>query len=157
MGNGNAHHSRPNAAAPRDAARSLLPMVRDERGAVTWSDAVVWGLLTRRTRGRRYSALKTLSEKKACFNEYVQARKVQEVAEKRAAIKQAREDFADLLQGCADLKPGTRFSRASALLDDDPRWRVRSCCTADAQVLRRRSVVQAPLEGSQPVYSAWEV
>lgn len=132
-------------------------MVRDERGAVTWSDAVVWGLLTRRTRGRRYSALKTLSEKKACFNEYVQARKVQEVAEKRAAIKQAREDFADLLQGCADLKPGTRFSRASALLDDDPRWRVRSCCTADAQVLRRRSVVQAPLEGSQPVYSAWEV
>ena len=74
----------------------------------------------------RYSALKTLSEKKACFNEYVQARKVQEVAEKRAAIKAAREDFVAMLEGCADLKPGTRFSRATTLLDDDPRWRVSS-------------------------------
>lgn len=73
---------------------------------------------------RRYSALKTLSEKKACFNEYVQARKVQEVAEKRAAIKAAREDFVAMLEACADLKPGTRFSRATTLLDDDPRWRV---------------------------------
>ncbi|KAK9844119.1 hypothetical protein WJX81_004940 [Elliptochloris bilobata] len=71
----------------------------------------------------RYSALKTLSEKKACFNEYVQARKSDEVAEKRAAIKQAREDFVTLLEDYADLKPGMRFSRAATLLDDDPRWR----------------------------------
>jgi len=77
-------------------------------------------------RARRYSALKTLGEKKACFHEYVQARKVTEVAEKRAAVKAAREGARAMLEACADLKPGTRFSRASALLDDDPRWRARA-------------------------------
>lgn len=73
---------------------------------------------------RRYSALKSLGEKKACFNEYVQQRKNEEVVEKRQRLKRAREDFTAMLEGTHDLRASTRYSAAAALLEDDPRWKV---------------------------------
>ncbi|KAK9903919.1 hypothetical protein WJX75_000518 [Coccomyxa subellipsoidea] len=71
----------------------------------------------------RYSALKSLGEKKACFNEYVQQRKNEEVMEKRQRLKRAREDFTAMLEGTHDLRASTRYSAAAALLEDDPRWK----------------------------------
>ena len=75
---------------------------------------------------RRYSALKSLGEKKACFNEYTQQRKKDEVLERRLALKKAREDFNTMLEECAELSTGLRLSKAAQILEDDPRWKV-SC------------------------------
>ncbi len=73
---------------------------------------------------RRYSALKSLGEKKACFNEYQQARKNEEVFEKRQRLKRGREEFTAMLESTTDLRASTRYSAAAALLEDDPRWKV---------------------------------
>ena len=73
---------------------------------------------------RRYSALKSLGEKKACFNEYTQQRKKDEVLERRLALKKAREDFNTMLEECAELSTGLRLSKAAQILEDDPRWKV---------------------------------
>ncbi|BDA45679.1 probable pre-mRNA-processing protein 40A [Coccomyxa sp. Obi] len=71
----------------------------------------------------RYSALKSLGEKKACFNEYQQQRKNEEIAEKRQRLKKAREDFTTMLEEAPDLRASTRYSAAQAVLEDDPRWK----------------------------------
>ena len=73
---------------------------------------------------RRYSALKSLGEKKACFNEYAQQRKADEVLERKLALKKAREDFAAMLEEASELKAATRLSQAERLLELDPRWKV---------------------------------
>lgn len=67
----------------------------------------------------RYSALKSLGERKACFNEYTQQRKSDEVLERRLALKKAREDFNTMLEECAALTAGTRLSKAALLLEND--------------------------------------
>ena len=73
----------------------------------------------------RYSALKSLGEKKACFNEYLQQRRNQEKEEERKRLKQAREDYAQLLVSCPDFKAAQGFRRATELLEDHPAWKVR--------------------------------
>jgi len=70
--------------------------------------------------------LKSLGEKKACFNEYTQQRKKDEVLERRLALKKAREDFNTMLEDCPKLEIGMRLSKAAVILEDDPRWKVRS-------------------------------
>lgn len=75
---------------------------------------------------RRYSALKSLGEKKACFNEYQQQRKNEEVTEKRQRLKRAREDFTTMLEETPNLRSSTRYSMAASMLQDDPRWKVRA-------------------------------
>ena len=72
----------------------------------------------------RYSALKSLGEKKACFNEYTQQRKKDEVLERRLALKKAREDFNSMLEECSELTAGMRLSKAAPILESDPRWKV---------------------------------
>lgn len=76
----------------------------------------------------RYSALKSLGEKKACFNEYLQQRRNQEKEEERKRLKQAREDYVQLLVSCPDFKAAQGFRRAKELLEDHPAWKVRGRC-----------------------------
>ncbi|KAK9857235.1 hypothetical protein WJX84_007848 [Apatococcus fuscideae] len=71
----------------------------------------------------RYSALKSLGEKKACFNEYLQQRKKDEKEEARVRAKQAREGFQTMLETSKDIKMSMRFSRARELFEDDPAWK----------------------------------
>ena len=72
----------------------------------------------------RYSALNSLGEKKACFKEYQDARAKAEKDEARAALRKGRDEFVAMLEECRELRPGARFSKAAALLDHDPRWKV---------------------------------
>jgi len=67
-----------------------------------------------------------LGEKKACFNEYQQQRKNEEVTEKRQRLKKAREDFTTMLEETPNLRASTRYSMAASMLEDDPRWKVRA-------------------------------
>ena len=72
----------------------------------------------------RYSALKSLGEKKACFKEYQDARAKAEKDEARAAHRKAREDYVIMLEESKELKAGTRFSKAPSIFDLDSRWKV---------------------------------
>lgn len=76
----------------------------------------------------RYGALKSLGEKKACFNEYAQHRKNEEKDEARAKVKRQREQFTAMLEGHSATgdepsKGPLRFSTARSLFEDDPRWK----------------------------------
>jgi len=72
----------------------------------------------------RYQAFKTIGEKKACFNEYLQQRAKEEKEEARTRAKQIRDDYFTLLELSPELKTGTRYSKAASLFDDEPRWKV---------------------------------
>jgi len=52
----------------------------------------------------RYGALKSLGEKKQCFNEYVMQRRNDEKEEERRRLKQAREDFTAMIISSTELK-----------------------------------------------------
>lgn len=72
----------------------------------------------------RYSALKTLGERKAAFNEYIQLRKKEEAEALKEKSRQAREDFIAMLDESTELKAATRYSAAGKLFEDDMRWHV---------------------------------
>ena len=74
----------------------------------------------------RYEAFKTIGEKKACFNEYLQQRAKEEKEESRSKAKQIRDAFFTLLELSPELKTGTRYSKAAAMFDDEPRWKASS-------------------------------
>jgi pre-mRNA-processing factor 40 len=76
----------------------------------------------------RYSALKSLGEKKATFNEYLQQRKKEEATMQRQKAKKARDELTAMLEESDELKPGTRFSAAMKLFEDDERWLVWPLC-----------------------------
>lgn len=87
--------------------------------------------------GCRYSALRSLGEKRACFNEYQAQRKSEEVLERKLKLKKSREDFTALLEESTELKASTSFRKAEAMLEDDPRWKV--CTLAKIQSLTAQS------------------
>lgn len=71
---------------------------------------------------RRYKALKSLGEKKQCFNEYLQQRKKFEKEEERMKIKKSKEDFETMLDESKAITRNMRFSQVKELFEDDPRW-----------------------------------
>jgi len=71
---------------------------------------------------KRYGALKSLGEKKACFNEYLQQRKREEREEARQRIRKAREDFMAMLDDSPELTSHSKFARAAQLFESDSRW-----------------------------------
>lgn len=73
----------------------------------------------------RYDALKSMGEKKQCFNEYVTQRRNEEKEEERRRIRQAREDFVNMVLVSRHVRAGHSFKRARDLLEEDPRWKVR--------------------------------
>ncbi|XP_074556481.1 pre-mRNA-processing protein 40A-like [Curcuma longa] len=71
---------------------------------------------------KRYSALKTLGERKQAFNEYLGQRKKQEAEDRRIKQKKAREDFTRMLEECKELTSQTRWSKAISIFEDDERF-----------------------------------
>eukprot|EP00803_Ostreobium_quekettii_P011403 evm.model.scf_473.7 EVM.evm.TU.scf_473.7 scf_473:23302-33338(+) len=72
---------------------------------------------------KRYGALKSLGEKKNCFNEYIQERRNQEREDERKRHKKARDDYMTMLESSTELKSTTRYSKAREIFEDDPRWK----------------------------------
>ncbi|KAK3257101.1 hypothetical protein CYMTET_33800, partial [Cymbomonas tetramitiformis] len=70
-----------------------------------------------------YGALKSLGEKKACFNEWIQLRLKEEKEEKRQKAKQVKADFVQMLKESVELKSTLRFNKAHTLFEDEPRWK----------------------------------
>ncbi|CAD7696897.1 unnamed protein product [Ostreobium quekettii] len=72
---------------------------------------------------KRYGALKSLGEKKTCFNEYVQERRNKEREEERMRHQIAKDDFIAMLESSSELRSSTRYSKAKEIFEDDPRWK----------------------------------
>ena len=106
-------------AEAKDAFKQLLASC----GCTSdWS----WEHAMKQIQGKaRYDALKSMGEKKQCFNEYVNQRRNEEKEEERRRIRQAREDFVSMLIGSRQVRAAHGFKRARDVLEEDPRWKVR--------------------------------
>ncbi|KAK6939748.1 WW domain [Dillenia turbinata] len=71
----------------------------------------------------RYTALKTLGERKQAFNEYLGQRKKLEAEERRIKQKKAREEFTKMLEESTELTSSTRWSKAITMFEDDERFK----------------------------------
>ncbi|GAB2293747.1 hypothetical protein Dimus_038273 [Dionaea muscipula] len=71
----------------------------------------------------RYSALKTLGERKQAFNEYLGQRRKQETEERRIRQKKAKEEFIIMLEESTELTSSMRWSKAIPLFEDDDRFK----------------------------------
>ncbi|KAI4337080.1 hypothetical protein L6164_015535 [Bauhinia variegata] len=72
---------------------------------------------------KRYTALKTLGERKQAFNEYLGQRKKLEAEERRMRQKRAREEFTKMLEECKELTSSTRWSKAVSMFENDERFK----------------------------------
>ncbi|KAI3673052.1 hypothetical protein L6452_39162 [Arctium lappa] len=72
---------------------------------------------------RRYSALRTLSERKQAFNEFLGQKKKQEAEERRNKQKKAREEFKKMLDDSKEITSSTKWSKAIAIFEDDDRFK----------------------------------
>ena len=73
----------------------------------------------------RYGALKTLGEKKQCFNEYQTQKAKADREAKRLADKRARGEFTQMLLDNTEtlgITPGTRMREVQDGLSGDSRW-----------------------------------
>ncbi|WCJ35581.1 pre-mRNA-processing protein 40A [Euphorbia peplus] len=72
---------------------------------------------------KRYSALKTLGERKQAFNEYLGQRRKIEAEERRMRQKRAREEFAKMLEESKELTSSMKWSKAVSLFENDERFK----------------------------------
>ncbi|KAJ0971136.1 hypothetical protein J5N97_019095 [Dioscorea zingiberensis] len=71
---------------------------------------------------KRYSALKTLAERKQAFSEFLSQKTKLEAEERRTRHKKAREEFTRMLEECKELTSSTRWSKAMTMFEDDVRF-----------------------------------
>ncbi|XP_074564477.1 uncharacterized protein LOC141821011 [Curcuma longa] len=90
-----------NKLEAKNAFKALLESVNVESDW-TWEQAMRIII-----NDKRYSALKTLGERKQAFNEYLGQRKKQEAEDRRIKQKKAREDFTRMLEECKELTSQT--------------------------------------------------
>ncbi|KAI7744430.1 hypothetical protein M8C21_017310 [Ambrosia artemisiifolia] len=72
---------------------------------------------------RRYGALRSLSERKQAFTEFVGQKKKQEAEQRRAKQIKAREEFKKMLEESKEITVSTKWSKASAIFEDDDRFK----------------------------------
>ncbi|KAF7850345.1 hypothetical protein BT93_L5602 [Corymbia citriodora subsp. variegata] len=72
---------------------------------------------------RRYSALKTLGERKQAFNEYLGQRRKVEAEERRVRQKKAKEEFTKMLEECTELTSSVKWSKAMTMFANDERFK----------------------------------
>ncbi|KAJ0799529.1 putative WW domain, FF domain, FF domain superfamily, pre-mRNA-processing factor Prp40 [Helianthus annuus] len=71
---------------------------------------------------RRYGALRSLSERKQAFTEFIVQKKKQEAEQRRAKHKKAREEFKKMLES-KEITVSTKWSKVAAIFEDDDRFK----------------------------------
>nr|GEW53715.1 pre-mRNA-processing protein 40A-like isoform X1 [Tanacetum cinerariifolium] len=72
---------------------------------------------------QRYTALRTLTERKQAFSEFIAQKKKQEAEERRHKQKKAREEFKKMLEDLKDLTSSTKWRDAILIFEDDDRFK----------------------------------
>ena len=78
--------------------------------------------MTRIAIDARYGALNSLGEKKQCFHEYLDKKKIQIKEENRLREMKAKDDFVKMLEDNTDLTSNMRYFKAIPLISDDSRF-----------------------------------
>jgi pre-mRNA-processing factor 40 len=100
----------------KEAFRELL-VKRNVRTSWTWAQA-----MKVIASDPRYGALRTLNERKKCFEEWAEQHRPVEAEEERQRSHKVRQDFAVMLSECPELQKMPKYSAAMDLLEHDPRW-----------------------------------
>jgi len=105
---------------PPEAKADFKRLLLENKVRSTWK----WETAMRKVVGdARYAALKTLSARKQCFEEYQRERKAVEQQEVRRQAQDARAGLLELLDECPELQITPQLQVAAGLLGEDPRWR----------------------------------
>ena len=114
----------PRTYANKDEAKNAFKELLSDKNATAgmkWEDAMRLII-----QDERYGALKTLGEKKQCFNEWQTQKAKQDREEKRLAEKATREAFKTMLRERADelgwVTQSTRLKDIAEDLVEDARW-----------------------------------
>ncbi|KAM0935079.1 putative WW domain, FF domain, WW domain superfamily, FF domain superfamily protein [Dioscorea sansibarensis] len=105
-----------NKLEAKDAFRALLDSA-NVKSDWTWEQAMRVII-----NDKRYSALKTLAERKQAFSEFLSQKIKQEAEERRIKHKKNREEFTRMLEECKELTSSTRWSKAITMFEDDVRF-----------------------------------
>eukprot|EP00898_Chlorokybus_atmophyticus_P006575 jgi/Chlat1/6919/Chrsp52S06597 len=106
-------------ASKQEARMAFKELLADAEVGADWT----WEQAMKKIiNDERYSALKTLGERRHAFHEYITAKKKEERDLQRQREKLARESFTQMLQECAELKSTMRYSKAVPLLEKDTRF-----------------------------------
>lgn len=71
---------------------------------------------------KRYGALKTLGERKACFHVWRDRKAKLEREEKKRKEREAKEAFKQMLEESGKINGRSRYKHAERMFKDDPRW-----------------------------------
>lgn len=80
----------------------------------------------------RYKALKTVEERKAIFEEYIEQRRKQEEEERRQREKRLKDDFMLLLSECKQITSRSSYRKIVPLIENDHRFQA-----IDSDIQRR--------------------
>jgi len=98
-------------------------LFRDLLESVGVTSSWTWEMAMRATiNDERYKGLKTLNERKTCFQEYVAYRKKHEVEERKQKEIKAKEGFSALLKSSKEINSRSTWRKLVGILEKDPRF-----------------------------------
>ncbi|EFA77355.1 WW domain-containing protein [Heterostelium album PN500] len=109
-----------NKEMDKDSANKIFKeLLNDNDVGSTWSFERAQKIIIN---DDRYQVLKTMSERKMVFQEYLVDRKKFELEEKRKREKRNREEFVKLLKESPEVTLTMSWRRAQLYFDGDPKW-----------------------------------
>jgi len=98
-------------------------LFRDLLESVGINSSWTWEMAMRATiNDERYKSLKTLVERKACFQEYMLFRRKLEQEERKQKETKAKEGFSALLKSCKEINSRSTWRKLAGILEKDPRF-----------------------------------
>lgn len=106
-------------ASKEGAWEEFKVLLRERSVRTSWTWAQVMKVIAG---DPRYGGLRTLNERKKCFEEWAVQHRPEEAEEERKRSRQTRKDFIAMLEECAEIEKTPKYSLAMDLLEHDPRW-----------------------------------
>ncbi|KYQ89334.1 WW domain-containing protein [Tieghemostelium lacteum] len=97
----------------------FIELLKENEIGTTWTSDRAFRLVAT---DERYQALKTMTERKLVFSEYIAEKKRTEMEEKKKKEKKNRDDYLALLKETPEINPLTTWRHASLILDGNPRF-----------------------------------
>ncbi|KAF9192850.1 PRP40 pre-mRNA processing factor 40 [Haplosporangium sp. Z 767] len=110
----------PDFATKEEAEEAFKNLLRETGVTSTWDwDQTMRAVVT----NPMYRALKTATERKSAFQDYVAERRIQEKEEEKARLQKQKQDFLDLLAASDKVTHASRYTTISRLFADEPAFK----------------------------------
>ncbi|GAM22720.1 hypothetical protein SAMD00019534_058950 [Acytostelium subglobosum LB1] len=117
--NNNSNNNNESSKPSGDPIKMFKDMLQQADVASNWSFEKAHKLVAN---DERYHLLKTMSERKQAFQEYLGDRKVFEYEEKRRKEKRCRDELVRMLRESPEVSPSMTWLRAQLYFDGDSKW-----------------------------------